>query len=109
QRGLIPEVQGNHAAQFHARTVMALGEMVAAAGLDHPRELRPHHLMHRVGPEGAEPMDRINPFLPPNILREAPEDTIYADWWGAARPGSFRPATDLTSRRAAKVRPLPRS
>lgn len=102
QRGLVPEVQGKRAAQFHAKTVKALAEMVAAAGLDHPRDLRPHHILHRVGAESAETMDRISPFLPKNILREAPEDTIYADWWEAAQADSFRPATDLTSRRAAK-------
>lgn len=99
QRGLVPDVQGKRAAQFHARTVHALAEMVAAAGLEHPRDLQPHHIMHRAGVETAEPMDRISPFLPPGILRDAPDDTTYADWWAAARPDSFRPATDLASRR----------
>lgn len=101
QRGLVPEVQGRRAAQFHARTVNAMAEMVAAAGLDHPRDLRPHHILHRVGTESAQTMDQINPFLPENILREAPGDTIYADWWEAAQADSFRPATNLMRRRAA--------
>lgn len=78
--------------------------MVAAAGLKNPRELQPHHLMHRAGPEKALPLDRINPFLPDGILRDAPRDTIYAEWWEAAQPGSFDPATDLLSRRASTER-----
>lgn len=100
QRGLIPEVQGIRSARFHHKTVEALIDMVAASGLKHPCDLQPHHLMHRVGPEAALPMDLIHSFLPENILNETPEDTLYADWWAAAQPGSFQPATDLIRRRA---------
>ncbi|PVA10840.1 FMN-binding glutamate synthase family protein [Pelagivirga sediminicola] len=102
QRGLIPEVQGIRSARFQQKTVDALIDMVAAAGLKHPCELQPHHLMHRVGPEAALPMDLIHSFLPEKILNEAPEDTLYSDWWAAAQPGSFDPATDLVRRRAKK-------
>ncbi|MFD2740645.1 FMN-binding glutamate synthase family protein [Sulfitobacter aestuarii] len=101
QRGLIPEIQGRHAARFHCKTVEAMVDMVASAGLTHPRDLRPHHLMHRVGPEKSAPMDRIHAFLPPNALLEAPEDTAYADWWRAAQAESFQPAIDLADRRAS--------
>ncbi len=100
QRGLIPQVQGDHAARFHQKTVEALADMVAAAGLRHPMDLQPHHLMHRTGPESALSMDRVHTFLPRNILREAPETTIYADWWEAAQADSFLPATDLVAHRA---------
>jgi hypothetical protein len=101
QRGLIPQVQGERAARFHARTLEALGEIVAAVGLKHPRELEAHHLMHRVGPEKAVPMDRIHTFVPEGILLDAPEETIFADWWKAASADSFRPAIDLVSTRAS--------
>jgi len=100
QRGLVPEVQGERAARFHRKTVEALTDMVAAAGLKHPRDLQPHHLMHRTGSEAARPMDRIHPFLPKGVLLEAPEDTLYAEWWAAARADSFKPATDLLVSRA---------
>lgn len=102
QRGLIPEVQGERAARFHRKTLEALADMVAGAGLTHPRDLQPHHLMHRVGPEKAMTMDRIHAFLPEGALRDAPEETIYAEWWKAARADSFRPATDLVARRASE-------
>ncbi|WP_298216627.1 FMN-binding glutamate synthase family protein [Acidocella sp.] len=102
QRGLVPQVQGERAARFHAKTLEALADIVAAVGFKHPNDLQPHHLMHRVGPEKAEPMDSIRAFLPRNILLEAPEETIYADWWRAARADSFRPAIDLTHKRAVK-------
>ena len=101
QRGLVPEVQGERAARFHEKTVAAFVDMLAAAGLRHPGELRPHHLMHRSGPEKAAPMDTIHPFLPEGILLESPGETIYADWWEAAQIDSFRPATNLPGRRAS--------
>ncbi|MFX0546106.1 FMN-binding glutamate synthase family protein [Roseovarius sp. S1116L3] len=100
QRGLIPEVQGVRSARFHHKTVAALVDMVAAAGLKHPCELQPHHMMHRTGPQAALPMDLIHSFLPEGILIDAPEDTLYSEWWAAAQAGSFRPATDLVRLRA---------
>ena len=104
QRGLIPEVQGERAARFHARTLEALSDIVAAAGMTHPTELEPHHIMHRVGPERALPMDRVHTFLAKNALIDDPDDTIYAHWWKAASPDSFRPAIDLVEARAANSR-----
>jgi hypothetical protein len=100
QRGLVPEVQGERAARFHAKSLEALADIVAAAGFKHPRDLQPHHLMQRVGPATAVPLDRVHTFLPEGILLEAPEETVYADWWAAAQPESFRPAIDLVPARA---------
>ena len=100
QRGLIPDIQGPRAAEFHARTLEALADIVAVAGFCHPEELEPHHLMHRIGSERALPMDRIHTFLPNGILLNAPEDTIYQDWWKATQANSFRPAIDLACVRA---------
>ncbi|MCB1410697.1 MAG: FMN-binding glutamate synthase family protein [Rhodobacteraceae bacterium] len=108
QRGLVPEVQGDRAARFHAKTLEALSDIVAAAGFKHPRDLQPHHLMHRTGPERAVPFDRIHSFLPSGILLQEPAGTVYADWWAAARADSFRPAIDLVPARARGHLPSPR-
>ncbi len=102
QRGLIPEVQGERAARFHAKTLAALAEITAAAGLIHPSDLQPHHLMQRSGEAGVRSLDRVHAFLPEGVLREAPEETLYADWWAAARADSFQPATDLAAARSSK-------
>ncbi len=91
QRGLVPEVHAARAARFHAKTLEALSVIVAAAGLDHPRDLMPHHLVHRVGSASARRIDHIYPFLAKNALIDAPDETPYAEWWHAADPDSFRP------------------
>ncbi|MGB6154568.1 MAG: FMN-binding glutamate synthase family protein [Castellaniella sp.] len=95
QRGLIPEVQGKRAARFHAETLKSLAHIMSAVGVQHPRDLRPHMLMHRVGPGKALPIDEIKVFLPPKALLEAPDDTIYADWWHAASASTFRPVREV--------------
>ena len=102
QRGLIPEVQGERAARFHSQTLTSLARIVSAVGVKHPSELEPRHLIHRVGPAKALPIDEIKVFLPERALLDAPEETIYAPWWRAARADSFRPATDLNTERATK-------
>ncbi|HEX5488513.1 MAG TPA: FMN-binding glutamate synthase family protein [Rhodanobacteraceae bacterium] len=104
QRGLIPEVQGRRAARFHTETLKSLARIVSAVGIKHPRDLKPHHLIHRVGPEKASPIDEIKTFLPVGALLDAPEETIYAQWWRAARADSFQPAIDLDVARASKNR-----
>lgn len=102
QRGLVPEVQGPRAARFHDETLKALAYIVSAVGLKHPRDLRPHHLIHRVSPEETLPIDEIKTYLPDGVLLEAPGETLYAPWWRAARADSFKPATDLDVERARK-------
>jgi glutamate synthase domain-containing protein 2 len=106
QRGLIPEVQSQRAARFHAETVKSLGGILSSIGLKHPTELRPHLLMHRTGPGKARPLDEIKTFLPERALLDAPDETIYAEWWRAAQADSFRPAGDMQAQRARMNEPL---
>lgn len=100
QRGLIVDVEAERAARFHEKTLLALADIVAAAGLTHPNELRPHHLVHRIGATDSKMIDRIYRFLPENSLIDAPEDTHYAQWWHAASAESFKAQIDLVPLRA---------
>lgn len=90
QRGLVVEDKAERVYHFQRNTLKRLGELVGAAGLDHPSELRPHHLYHRRGPNAIQTMDRIHDFLDPNILIDDPDATPYAEWWAAASPDSFK-------------------
>ncbi|TCT39865.1 FMN-binding glutamate synthase family protein [Martelella mediterranea] len=101
QRALVPEEQGEHAARFHKKTLEALADIVASAGFNHPQDLQPHHIMHRVGTHDAVPLDTLHSFLPENILIDEPDSTMYAHWWRAASSDSFRPVEDLVKLRAS--------
>ncbi len=98
--GLVVDVQGERASRFHEKTLDSLADIVAAAGLTHPGDLQPHHLMHRVGVNNARPIDSIYPFRPADILNDDPDATPDADWWRAASADSFSPRIDLAEQRA---------
>ena len=89
QRGLVVGTQSKHAARFHEKTLEALADIVAASGLEHPRDLRPHHLSMRANPTDARSVDAAETFIDENQLLDAPDDTIYARHWHAADPDSF--------------------
>ncbi len=99
-RGLEPAIQAQRAANFQCATLEALMNIVAAAGLSHPRELRPHHVQRRISAAQALPLDHIWEFLPEEVLLDAPEETAYARWWQAADAHSFRPRCPMDNFRA---------
>lgn len=91
QRGLVVEEKYRRVENFHRNTLQRLAELLGAAGLEDPADLRPHHLKHRVGPNKLETMEQIMPFLDDGVLLDDPESTPYADWWSVASPASFAP------------------
>lgn len=107
QYGLVVDVQAQRAANFHARTLDALANIVAAAGLVHPGDLQPHHVFQRITAKESLPLDRVWEFLPENALIEDPEATGYANYWRAAQAESFTPAIALEQLRNTAPRHEP--
>jgi glutamate synthase domain-containing protein 2 len=99
QRGLVIADKAPRVHQFHAATMAALAELVAAAGVTSPDELRPHLLHHRISAIETRSIDRIYPFLARNELIEAPDETPYEGWWQVADPDSFAPRHDVETDR----------
>jgi len=101
QRGLVVTDKAERVASYQHHTVTALAELVAAAGLSHPRELMPHHVWHRVTPVEVRPLDRLYPFLTNRELIDDPEGTPYGAEWAAADAESFTPRMAVGPLRAA--------
>ena len=76
---------------FSKNTVVALADYVAAAGLDEPFQLEPHHLRVRMNENLVRSADLIYDFFPPGILLEDPDSTSYGRWWAMAEADSFAP------------------
>jgi len=75
---------------FHRMTLRALSEMLAAAGLEHPSELRAHHLARRVSATEIRPFNELHTFLEPRTLVDGTcENRFYAANWRRASPESF--------------------
>ena len=92
QRGLVVQDKAERVYHFHKNTVAALMEVVGAAGCQHPSDLAPHHIIHRVTEDLAVPADEAYNLIDRGILLLAPDETPLAKDWRMARSASFGPA-----------------
>src|SRR5262249_1885280 len=65
QRAIVVESKAERVARFHHNTLAALGELVGAAGLAHPNELRPQHILRRVSSSELKTFADVYHFLTP--------------------------------------------
>lgn len=91
QRGLVIPDKAQRVANFHRNTVEALMEVVGAAGCEHPSELKPDMVMHRVTEDEACTLDEAYKLLAPGALVDDPASTHLARDWSRAQAGSFLP------------------
>ena len=80
-------------AHFHQNTVKALAELIAAAGLSHPSQLKPHHIVRRVSPNQVKLVSALMPYLEPGELLDASQldrlPPVYGLYWPVAQAESF--------------------
>ncbi|MEI7445688.1 MAG: FMN-binding glutamate synthase family protein [Burkholderiales bacterium] len=92
QRALVVEDKATRVYNFHRNTLRALAELVAAAGLDHPSQLRRHHIVRRVSPQEIALLSTLYPSLQPGELLDGEADApVYRTFWSRARSDSFAP------------------
>jgi hypothetical protein len=91
QRALVVPDKAQRVFNFHRSTVMALAEVIAAAGLSHPDELQPWHFSKRLGSARVQTLDQIYRFMTPGELLEGTEDPLFKDAWRMAQADSFQP------------------
>jgi glutamate synthase domain-containing protein 2 len=76
---------------YHHATLHALGELLAAAGLEHPQDLRPIHFSQRVSTTEVCTFATLYPALRPGELIEGTNDARFREAWAMARADSFQP------------------
>src|SRR5205814_1934692 len=76
---------------YHHATLHALSERLAAAGLDHPQQLRPIHFSKRTSSTEVMSFAKLYPSLRPGELIEGTQDPRFRDAWAMARADSFQP------------------
>src|SRR3546814_15051390 len=86
--------------QFHENTVKALRDLLCAAGLEHPRQLGPEHILRRVSQPEVRSLAALYRFLDPGeLLERMPEHAVFRTFWSSGGRASFlRPARVLASR-----------
>jgi len=91
QRGLVVPDKAERVYHFQKNTVAALMEVVGAAGCEHPSELTPRHIMHRVTEDLARTADRAYRLIETGALLSAPEGTHLKREWDMAQAHTFAP------------------
>ncbi|HZZ89979.1 MAG TPA: FMN-binding glutamate synthase family protein [Caulobacteraceae bacterium] len=90
QGALVVPDKAERVYNFHRLTLRALSDMLAAAGLSHPDELEPHHLVRRVNATEIRQFSQLHTFLKPGeLLGDACTDGFYAENWARASAASF--------------------
>jgi glutamate synthase domain-containing protein 2 len=93
QKALVVPDKAERVFHFHQNTLKALAELVAAVGLTHPNQLRPHHLVKRVSDNEIRLASNLYPFLKPGELLDGEaEPAVFKTYWKKARAESFSPA-----------------
>jgi glutamate synthase domain-containing protein 2 len=103
QRAIVVSDKSLRVASFHRETVKALAELIAAAGLTHPCELRPHHFMRRAAPDRVVTFAEQYRFLEPGELLSGTDDRRFREAWSMARADSFATASGRASTSAVPV------
>jgi len=93
QRGLVVTDKAERVYQFHQNTVAALMEVVGAAGCNHPSELTPRQIMHRITEDLAKPAHLAYDLLESGALLDDPGATSLKTEWAMAQAASFEPAS----------------
>jgi glutamate synthase domain-containing protein 2 len=98
QKALVVGDKTERVYHFHQNTLMALKELVQAAGLSHPNRITASHIVRRAGDHNVRLLANQLPFVKPGALVEAMAGR--ADWphnvfrlyWPLARSDSFAAA-----------------
>ena len=91
QRALDVNDKAQRVYNFHRNTLKALAEVIAAAGLDHPSQLRPYHFYLRTAANIAVPSNMAVDFLERGELLDGTDNPLFKINWALAQAHSFLP------------------
>lgn len=96
-RAIVVTDKAARVANFHQETLHTLAELIAAAGLEHPREIRPHHFMRRAAPDRVISFAEMYRFLQPGELISGTDHPQFRQAWALAQAESFAPRAEVMS------------
>ncbi len=88
---------------FHQNTLRALRDLLYAAGLEHPQEIGPEHILRRVSPTEVRSLAALYRFLKPGeLLGGVPDHAVFQAFWTSARSDSFAAPEHVRAMRRSK-------
>jgi glutamate synthase domain-containing protein 2 len=95
QKALVVGDKTERVYRFHQNTLMALRELVQAAGLQHPNRITAQHIVRRASDHEVKLLANTLTFVKPGALLAALEGRadwphqVFSQYWPMARSGSF--------------------
>ena len=89
QRGIVVPDKAERVRRFHDNTLAALADLVGAAGLSHPGELTPMHLLRRISAHEVKTFAELYTFLGERELLAGAGHAFYAHAWNIAQARRF--------------------
>ncbi|MBE5315128.1 MAG: FMN-binding glutamate synthase family protein [Xanthomonadales bacterium] len=90
QRALVVPDKAERVYHFHRNTLKALRDLLAAAGLQHPDQLGPEHIIRRVSGNEIRSLAKLHFFVKPGELLEGtPRHPVFELFWPHARADTF--------------------
>jgi glutamate synthase domain-containing protein 2 len=105
QRALVVPDKAERVFHFHQNTLKALKELLSAAGLTHPEQLGPEHVIRRVSSTEVRSLAALHHFVRAGeLLGDTPEHPVFRMFWPQASPDSFDAPPSLLALRTSKQR-----
>jgi glutamate synthase domain-containing protein 2 len=103
-RALVVPDKAERVHGFHRSTLETLRELVGAAGLQHPAELGPEHIIRRISSKEVRSLANLYRWVKPGELLEGVyRQPVFRSFWADASPDSFTPPPALLKVRAYKT------
>lgn len=85
---------------FHQHTLKALQELVQAAGLTHPNQIGPQHIVRRINANEVSLLERLLPSVPAGALLGDTDlsslPPVFSLYWPMASATHFQPQVDVS-------------
>lgn len=89
---------------FHDGTLDALKELLAAAGLKHPDELGPEHIIRRTSAHEVRSLRALHAWVKPGeLLAGGSEHALFQRFWATATANSFNAPADVLALRQSRL------
>lgn len=96
--------KGQRVFNFHQNTLKALRDLLCAAGLEHPDQLGPEHILRRVSAVEVRSLGALYAFLKPgDLLGRIPPHAVFQQFWTSASSESFAAPASVQSLRQSKL------
>ncbi len=104
QRALDVPDKSARVEHFHAGTLEALKELLAAAGLKHPNQLGPEHIIRRLSAHEVRSLWALHAWVKPGeLLVGGSEHALFQRFWASATAESFNPPADVLALRQSRL------